>query len=67
MPAIDLLIGARSLGWRHQELADGVDGADSLFAAGAVDLAELAEAGVDDASAFCFSASSISALCSRLR
>jgi len=49
--SFDLLIGARSIGWRHQELADGVD--ESMFGAGAVDLLELVETGMEDASSFC--------------
>ena len=43
------LVAARVVGWRHDELTAGEAGGDgSMFAAGAVDLAALAEASVDD-------------------
>ena len=52
--SFDLLIGARSIGWRHQELANGMgDSTESMFAADAVNLVELVEAGMEDASSFC--------------
>ena len=66
--AFGTLMAARVVGWRHDELtageADGeaggsgqgegeAGGGGGMFAAGAVDLAALAEASVDDAASFC--------------
>ena len=66
--AFGTLVAARVVGWRHGELSAGEAGGEdggggqgegeaggggSMFAAGAVDLAALAEASVDDAASFC--------------
>ena len=56
--AFGTLVSARMVGWRHAELAAGEGGrgegeGGSMFAAGDVDLLALAEASVDDATAFC--------------
>jgi hypothetical protein len=51
--AFGTLVAARVVGWRHDELTAGeaggvAGGGGGMFAAGAVDLAALAEASVDD-------------------
>ena len=56
--AFGALIAARVVGWRHDELTAGEAGGEAgggggMFSAGSVDLAALAEASVDDATAFC--------------